>query len=137
MGSQNGKPVEMLLVEDNPGDIRLTSEVLKETPVRTHLSVVKDGLEAVSFLKREREFAGGPRPDLILLDRNLSKKTGLQMLDEIRGNDELKSIPVVSLTTSESEPDINKSFSLYTSSYLTKPIDVARLSLVVQSVQVA
>jgi chemotaxis family two-component system response regulator Rcp1 len=137
MGSQNGKPVEILLVEDNPGDIRFTSEVLKETPARIHLSVVKDGLEALSFLKREGEFAGGPRPDLILLDRNLPKKTGLGMLDEIRGNDELKSIPVVILTTSESEPDINKSFSLYVSSYLTKPIDVARLSMVVQSVQVA
>lgn len=137
MGSHNGKPVEILLVEDNPGDIRFTSEVLKETPVRTHLSVVKDGLEALAFLKREGDFAGAPRPDLILLDLNLPKKTGLEMLDEIRGNNDLKSIPVVILTTSEAEPDINKSFSLYASSYLTKPIDVERLSMVVQSVQVA
>jgi chemotaxis family two-component system response regulator Rcp1 len=129
------KPLEILLVEDNPGDVRFTAEVLKEAQVRNNLSVAKDGVEAIAFLRRQGQFANAPRPDLILLDLNLPKKNGLEMLNEIKNTDELKSIPVVILTTSETEPDINRSFDLSANCYITKPIDVERLTMVLNSIK--
>jgi chemotaxis family two-component system response regulator Rcp1 len=131
----NGKPMEILLVEDNPGDVRFTAEVLKEAQVQNNLSVAKDGVEAIAFLRREGQFLDAPRPDLILLDLNLPKKNGLEMLNEIKNAEDLKSIPVVILTTSEAEPDINKSFDLSANCYITKPIDVERLTMVMNSIK--
>jgi len=131
----NGRPVEILLVEDNPGDVRFTEEVLKDASVRNHLSIAKDGVEALAFLRREGQFSKSPRPDLILLDLNLPKKNGLEMLTEIKNVEGLKEIPVVILTTSEAEPDINKSFDLYANCYITKPIDLERLSMVLRSIK--
>ncbi|HEY3196374.1 MAG TPA: response regulator [Nitrospirales bacterium] len=131
----NGRPMEILLVEDNPGDVRFTSEVLKEAQVRNNLSVAKDGVEAIAFLRREGQFLDAPRPDLILLDLNLPKKNGLEMLNEIKNADDLKAIPVVILTTSEAEQDINKSFDLSANCYITKPIDVERLTMVMNSIK--
>jgi len=131
----NGRPVEILLVEDNPGDVRFTEEVLKDASVRNHLSIAKDGVEALAFLRREGQFSKSPRPDLILLDLNLPKKNGLEMLTEIKNVEGLKEIPVVILTTSEAEPDINKSFYLYANCYITKPIDLERLSMVLGSIK--
>ena len=131
----NVRPMEILLVEDNPGDVRFTSEVLKEAQVRNNLSVAKDGVEAIAFLRREGQFLDAPRPDLILLDLNLPKKNGLEMLNEIKNADDLKGIPVVILTTSEAEQDINKSFDLSANCYITKPIDVERLTMVMNSIK--
>lgn len=133
--SMNGKSMQILLVEDNPGDVRFTAEVLKEAQVQNTLSVVKDGVEALAFLRRQGPFLDAPRPDLILLDLNLPKKNGLEMLDEIKNIDELSAIPVVILTTSEAEPDINKSFDLSANCYITKPIDVERLTMVLNSIK--
>jgi CheY-like chemotaxis protein len=135
INQMNGRPMEILLVEDNPGDVRFTSEVLKEAQVRNNLSVAKDGVEAIAFLRREGQFLDAPRPDLILLDLNLPKKNGLEMLNEIKSADDLKAIPVVILTTSEAEPDINKSFDLSANCYITKPIDVERLTMVMNSIK--
>ena len=131
----NGKPMEILLVEDNPGDVRFTAEVLKEAQVKNNLSVAKDGVEAIAFLRREGQYLDAPRPDLILLDLNLPKKNGLEMLNEIKNTEDLKAIPVVILTTSEAEPDINKSFDLAANCYITKPIDVERLTMVMNSIK--
>ena len=131
----NGRPMEILLVEDNPGDVRFTAEVLKEAEVPNNLSVAKDGVEAIAFLRRQGQYLDAPRPDLILLDLNLPKKNGLEMLDEIKNSADLKAIPVVILTTSEAEPDINKSFDLSANCYITKPIDVERLTMVLNSIK--
>jgi two-component system, chemotaxis family, response regulator Rcp1 len=131
----NGKPMEILLVEDNPGDVRFTAEVLKEAQVSNNLSIAKDGVEAIAFLRREGQFVDAPRPDLILLDLNLPKKTGLEMLNEIKNAEDLRGIPVVILTTSEAEPDINRSFDLSANCYITKPIDVERLTMVLNSIK--
>jgi len=117
-----GKPVEILLVEDNPGDVRLTQEVFKESKIRNKLHVVKDGVEAMDFL-RQGTGANGVRPDLILLDLNLPKKDGREVLAEIKADDNLKRIPVVVLTISKAEEDILKSYSLHANCYLTKPIE--------------
>src|SRR5919206_4910938 len=105
-GSSHGKPIEILLVEDNPGDVRLTVEALKDAKVHNNLHVAKDGVEAMSFLRREGAHAGAPRPDLILLDLNLPKKDGREVLEEIKEDMGLRRIPVVILTTSEAEMDI-------------------------------
>lgn len=131
----NGKPMEILLVEDNPGDVRFTAEVLKESQVSNNLSIAKDGVEGIAFLRREGQFVDAPRPDLILLDLNLPKKTGLEMLNEIKNAEDLRGIPVVILTTSEAEPDINRSFDLSANCYITKPIDVERLTMVLNSIK--
>ncbi len=128
----SGRAVEILLVEDNPGDIRLTVEVLKEVEVPTSLSVVKDGVEAMAFLRREGHYTDAPRPDLVLLDLNLPKKDGLELLTDINRDPNLKDIRVVILTTSEAEKDIHKSFDLDASSYIIKPIDVDRFMMVLK-----
>lgn len=129
------KPVEILLVEDNPGDVRLTVEALKEGKVLNRLSVVQNGVEALAFLRREGQYANAPRPHLILLDLNLPKKDGREVLAEIKTDDHLKRIPVVILTTSQAERDVLKSYSLHANCYITKPVDLDQFIAVVKSIE--
>src|SRR2546430_14380095 len=129
-----GRPVEILLVEDNPGDIRLTMEVLKESTVRTNLSVVKDGVEALAFLRRGGHYTDAPRPDLILLDLNLPKKDGREVLADIKDDADLRMIPVVVLTTSQADEDILKSYRHHANSYITKPVDFSGFTKVVHAI---
>ncbi|NQT19164.1 MAG: response regulator [Planctomycetes bacterium] len=128
-------PAEILLVEDNPGDVRLTMEALQEAKVLNTLHVAKDGVEAMAFLRREAENANAPRPDLILLDLNLPRKDGREVLAEIKADDDLKSIPVVVLTTSEAEEDILKSYNLHANCYIVKPVDLDQFIEVVKTLQ--
>jgi len=130
-----GRPIEILLVEDNPGDVRLTRESLRESKVRNNLHIATDGVAAIAFLRREGANAGAPRPDLILLDLNLPKKDGREVLAEIKGDPELKTIPVVVLTTSSAEQDVLRSYELQASSYITKPVDLEQFMLVVRSIE--
>jgi CheY-like chemotaxis protein len=128
-------PIEILLVEDNPGDVRLTQEILRDGKVRNNMSVAKDGVDAVSFLRRTGEYAGAPRPDIILLDLNLPKKDGREVLAEIKADPNLKHIPVVVLTTSSAEQDIIKSYDLHTNCYITKPVDLDQFIRVIRSIE--
>jgi CheY-like chemotaxis protein len=130
-----GRPIEILLVEDNPGDVRLTLEILKETKVRNTLTVAADGVEALDLLRRTGRYTHAVRPDLILLDLNLPKKDGRQVLAEIKADPVLRSIPVVILTTSKAEEDIVKSYNLYANCYVTKPVDLEQFAKVVQSIE--
>jgi CheY-like chemotaxis protein len=130
-----GQPIDILLVEDNPGDVRLTIEALKEGKVLNTLSVAVDGVEALSFLHREGPYAEAPRPDLILLDLNLPKKDGREVLAEIKTDDKLKCIPVVVLTTSQAEQDIFKSYNLHANCFITKPVDLEQFIAVLQSIE--
>ena len=132
--ARTGKPVEILLVEDNPGDVRLTMEGLKEGKVNNNLHVVEDGVEAMAFLRREGKYSRAVRPDLILLDLNLPKKDGREVLMEIKADKDLKLIPVVVLTTSEAEQDIFKAYSLHANCYITKPVDLDQFISVVTSI---
>src|SRR4051794_24701063 len=118
-----GRPVEILLVDDSPGDVRLTREALREGKIRNNLSVVTDGVEALAFLRREGRYAGAPRPDVILLDLNLPRKDGREVLAEIKADDRLRRIPVVILTTSADERDILRAYELHANCYITKPVD--------------
>jgi CheY-like chemotaxis protein len=127
-------PIEILLVEDNLGDMRLTQEALKEGKVYNNLHWAKDGVEALEFLKREGKYADAPRPDIILLDLNLPKKDGREVLEEIKTDDELKRIPVVVLTTSKAEEDVLRSYALHANCYVTKPVDLDKFIVVVQSI---
>ena len=127
-------PVEILLVEDNPGDVRLTKEALKEGKVYNNLHWAKDGVEALDFLKRKGKHAKAPRPDIILLDLNLPKKDGREVLAVVKSDADLKHIPVVVLTTSEAEEDVLKSYSLHANCYVTKPVDLEKFIHVVQSI---
>ena len=128
-------PVEILLVEDNPGDVRLTQEALKESKVTNNLSVAEDGVEALAFLKREGKYADAPRPDLLLLDLNLPKKDGRELLEEIKVDDNLKRIPVVVLTTSKAEEDIIRMYDQHANCYITKPIDFDQFIEVIKSIE--
>lgn len=128
------RPIEILLVEDNPGDVRLTLEALREGKVRNNLSVVNDGVEAMAFLRREGKYAQSPRPDLVLLDLNLPKRDGREVLADIKREPSLKRIPVVVLTTSEAESDILKTYELHANCYITKPVDLDRFITVVKSI---
>lgn len=130
-----GTPIQILLVEDNAGDVRLAVEALKEGKVLNNLSVARDGVEAMAFLRKEGPHAGAPRPDLILLDLNLPKKDGREVLLEIKTDDDLKCIPVVILTTSAAERDIIKSYDLHANCYITKPVDLNQFMDVVQSIE--
>jgi CheY-like chemotaxis protein len=127
-------PIEVLLVEDSPGDVRLTREALKDAKVHLNLHVAADGVEAMAFLNRSGDHVGAPRPDLILLDLNLPKKDGRQVLEEIKQSTILKSIPVVVLTTSASEADILRSYRLHANCYITKPVDLEGFLSVVKSI---
>jgi len=128
------KPIDVLLVEDNPGDVRLTKEALKESKVLTNLSVAADGIEALAFLRREGFYHGSPRPDIILLDLNLPKKDGREVLAEIKADESLRRIPVVILTTSKAEEDILRTYNLHANCYITKPVDLDQFITVVQAI---
>ncbi|HEY2989218.1 MAG TPA: response regulator [Candidatus Binatia bacterium] len=126
---------KILLVEDNPGDVRLTKEALKEGKILNEVSVVEDGVEALAFLRREGCYGEAATPDLILLDLNLPKKDGREVLEEIKGDAELKKIPVVVLTTSAAERDILKAYNLHANCYITKPVDLEQFIKVVQLIE--
>jgi chemotaxis family two-component system response regulator Rcp1 len=130
----DAKPMEVLLVEDSPGDVRLTREALKDAKLHINLHIASDGIEAMAFLKREGHYVRVPRPDLILLDLNLPRKDGREVLEEIKRNPVLKSIPVVILTTSASEADILRSYLLHANCYITKPVDLKGFLDVVKSI---
>ncbi len=129
------KPVEMLLVEDNPGDARLAIEALKDAKVHNNLSWVQDGVEAMAFLRREGEYSDAPRPDVILLDLNLPKKDGREVLADVKANEELRRIPVVILTVSGAEEDIVKTYNLHANCYIRKPIDLDQFIKVVKAIK--
>jgi len=135
MVEKNG-PIEILLVEDNPGDVRLTREALKEGKVYSNLHTVKDGVEAMDFLHHRGKYKAVPRPDIILLDLNLPKKDGREVLQEIKTDDRLKRIPVVVLTTSKAEEDVLRTYNLHANCYVTKPVDLEKFMVVVKTIDV-
>jgi CheY-like chemotaxis protein len=128
------KPVEILIVEDNKGDVGLIEEVFEEAKIRNKLHVAEDGEEAMLFLRAEGKFSGSPRPDIILLDLNLPKKDGREVLKEIKQDSSLKNIPVVILTTSGAEKDILRAYDLHANAYITKPLDFDQFIKVVESI---
>ncbi len=129
------RPIEILLVEDNPGDLRLTKEALADAKVRNHLNSVIDGVEALKFLRQEPPYNNAQRPDLILLDLNLPRKDGREVLLEIKNDPKLKRIPVVVVTSSAEEQDIVKSYNLHANCYVTKPIDLQQFVTVVRAIE--
>lgn len=131
----NHVPIEILLIEDNPGDVRLTKESLRESKVSTRMHVVLDGVQAMAFLHREGDYAGVPRPDLILLDLNLPKKSGREVLADIKGDEQFRRIPVVILTTSQAEQDIIETYNLHANAYVNKPVDLDQFIKVVKSIE--
>jgi CheY-like chemotaxis protein len=130
-----GAPIEILLVEDNPGDVRLAREALKESKVTNNVHVVEDGEAAMEFLRKQNKYQNVPRPDLVLLDLNLPKKDGREVLAEIKADDDLKRIPVVMLTISKAEEDIIRAYDLHVNCYITKPIDLDQFMKVVRTVE--
>lgn len=131
----DGKPVEILLVEDSPGDVRLTQEALREAQVDNRLHVVRDGEAALQFLRREPPFAGAPRPDLILLDLNLPRKDGREVLREVKSDPSLRRIPVIVLTTSQAEDDVVTVYDLSANCLICKPVDFERFLEVVRTLE--
>jgi len=129
------RPVEILLIEDSPSDVRLTVEAMKEGKISNHLSHVEDGVEAMAFLNRQGQYADAARPDLILLDLNLPRKDGREVLAEIKQHPRFKSIPVVVLTTSRAEQDVLRSYELHANCYITKPVDFQQFLGVVKSIE--
>ena len=127
-------PIEVLLVEDDPGDVLMTQEAFEEHKVRNRLHVVNDGVDAVAFLRREGEYAGAPRPDLVLLDLNLPRRDGREVLAEIKNDPDLCHIPVVVLTTSQADEDIVRSYQLHANAYVTKPVDFDRFISVIRQI---
>ncbi len=132
--SQPGRVIEVLLVEDDPGDVLMTREAFQDYKVGNQLHVVNDGTEAMAFLRREGEHAQAPRPDLVLLDLNLPRMDGREVLQAIKSDPDLASIPVVVLTTSEAEEDVLRSYSLHANAYVTKPVDFERFIQVVRQI---
>jgi CheY-like chemotaxis protein len=132
--AEPGIPIEVLLVEDDPGDVLMTREAFEEHKVRNNLSVVSDGVDALAFVRREGEFVNAPRPDLILLDLNLPRRDGREVLQEIKADPELRDIPVVVLTTSAAESDVLSSYRLHANAYVTKPVDFERFISVVKQI---
>lgn len=130
-----GASLEILLVEDNPGDARLTLLALHDAKVVNRLHLAVDGVEAMAFLRREGRHAGAPRPDIILLDLNLPKKDGREVLAELKSDADLKRIPVVVLTTSKSEEDVLRAYNLNANSYITKPVDLDQFVKVVRTIE--
>jgi len=135
MSNEWMNPIEILLVEDNPADVRLTREALREEKIHNNLNVVNDGVEAMAYLRRQGAYANAVRPDLILLDLNLPRKDGREVLSEIKNDKNLKCIPVVVLTVSNAEADILKTYNLHANCYITKPLDLEQFSKVVKSIQ--
>ncbi len=131
----NAKPIDVLLVEDNPGDVRLTREALKEGKVWSTLHVVEDGEAALAFVRQQGSYTNAPRPDLILLDLNLPRKDGREVLALLKADENLKRIPVVILTTSQAEEDIVRAYNLNANCYITKPVDFDQFIKVVRAVE--
>ena len=131
----SGRPVEILLVEDNPGDVDLTRETLLDSKLLNHMSVVNNGVEAMAYLRREGKYVHATRPDLILLDLNLPKKDGREVLAEIKADEQLRRIPVVVLTTSSAEKDILQTYDLHANCYITKPVNLDQFSAVVRAIE--
>ena len=129
-----GAPIEVLLVEDDPGDVLMTREAFEEHKVRNRLSVVSDGAEALAYVRREGEFADATRPDLILLDLNLPKRDGREVLKELKADPDLREIPIVVLTTSSAESDVLASYQLHANAYVTKPVDFERFISAVKQI---
>lgn len=132
--NEGSGPVEILLVEDNPGDMRLTQEALKEGKVYSNLHWARDGVEALEFLRNQGKHVKAPRPDIILLDLNLPKKDGREVLSVIKNDEQLKNIPVVILTTSKAEEDVVRSYNLHANCYVTKPVDLEKFISVVHAI---
>lgn len=132
---RTGRPIEILLVEDSPTDALLTREALEQSKILNRMHRVENGVEALAFLRREGRYAGTPRPDLILLDLNLPKKSGIEVLQEIKEDEDLRIIPIVVLTTSKAEEDIVKSYDLHANCYITKPVDFDKFTEVIQSIR--
>ena len=135
MSDRNGDPADILLVEDNPGDVRLTEEAFKKGKITNTLHVVTDGIEALDFIYQRDDYADAPRPDIILLDLNLPRKNGDEVLAEIRDDDDLPYIPVIILTSSEADEDVVKSYDLSANAYLTKPVNPGEFIETVQVVE--
>ena len=133
--TQDYRPLEILLVEDNPGDVRLTQEVFKEAKILNHLSVVSDGIDAMAFLRSQGEYSDASRPDLILLDLNLPRKSGREVIAEVKGDPTLKSIPIVVLTTSSAEQDVISAYEGHANCYITKPVDLDQFIHIVTSIE--
>jgi CheY-like chemotaxis protein len=129
-----GQPIEVLLVEDDPGDVLLIREAFADNKVHNNLNVVNDGEQALAYLRQEGQYAGSPRPDLVLLDLNLPRKDGREVLAEVKADERLRSIPVVVLTTSEAEEDVLKSYQLHANAYVTKPVDFERFVAIVRQI---
>jgi two-component system, chemotaxis family, response regulator Rcp1 len=128
-------PIDILLVEDNPGDARLAQEALRDSKIHNVISVARDGVEAMQFLRKEERFAAAKTPDLVLLDLNLPRKDGREVLAEIKSDPELRRIPVVILTTSRDEEDVVRTYDLHANCFITKPIDLAQFIRVVRSIE--
>ncbi len=135
MEHEVSRQVEFLLAEDNPGDVRLTQEALRESKIRNNLNVVTDGMEAIAFLRRQGKYADAPTPDVVLLDLNLPRKDGREVLAEIKSDPLLKRIPVVIITSSEAEQDILRTYELHANCYVTKPVDLDQFIKVIQSIE--
>ncbi len=133
--SRQGRAIQILLVEDSPSDTELTIEALRDGKVSNNLSVVEDGVQALQFLRREDRFTQAPRPDLILLDLNLPRKDGREVLVELKADPNLRTIPVVVLTTSRADQDILKAYQLNANCYITKPVDFKQFIEVVRSIE--
>jgi two-component system, chemotaxis family, response regulator Rcp1 len=135
MDTRDKKPVEILLVEDNPADVRLTFEVFKDSRIENHISVAADGEEALDFLHRRGKYAGVGVPDLVLLDLNLPRKDGREVLAEIKADAGLRAIPVIVLTTSDADQDVWKAYSSGVNSYITKPVNLERFISIIRSIE--
>jgi two-component system, chemotaxis family, response regulator Rcp1 len=131
---EKGMPIEVLLVEDSPGDVRLTQEAFRDANTAIHLNVAVDGVDAMAFLRREGMYVHAPRPDLILLDLNLPQMDGREVLAHIKGDSKLQTIPTVILTTSDAEADIARSYKLHANCYLTKPVQLDAFEALVKSI---
>lgn len=131
----DSKPIEILLVEDNPGDARLAVEALRESKLQNNLSHVRDGVEAMDYLRRKNQYSQVPPPDLVLLDLNLPRKDGREVLAEVKEDPELRRIPVVVMTTSEAEKDLLQSYDLHANAYVVKPIDLDRFIDIVHAIE--
>jgi len=132
---EHARPIDILLIEDNPGDTRLTEEAFKNANVHNTLHVTQDGVEAMTFLRREGKYSNAPRPDLILLDLNLPRKDGFEVLEEIKADESLRRIPTVILTTSSAEEDIIKTYKLHANCYITKPVELDQFINVTKSLE--
>ena len=135
MSTEETRPIEILLVEDSPSDTELTVEALKDFKVRNHVSVVEDGVQAMQFLRRQGPYVQAPRPDLIMLDLNLPRKDGREVLADIKGDDNLRPIPIVVLTTSRADQDVLRAYQLSANCYINKPVDFNQFLEVVRSIE--